>query len=358
MSDYDYGNARLRAMKSRLLSRRELELLAETGSLQGLIAALVKTAYQKPIEAALTRSAGMNCIDEALHNDLINTVGKIRGFFQEETAAMTAIIFRAYDIYNLKTILRGLSKNVSSSDIIAILLPIGELKIGALRELARLNSPREAIDLLASQSLPYAAPLLNLRAERPGADIFEMELALDKWHFHQAVQILRSGAESAESLAYALALEADLANLLTVLRFTHDPRERDVLRGKLGGDEIEPLFIKAGRISIEALSTASRQDAVSSAVEYFAGTSFESALRAGLEIYSRSNRLSDIEKKLKHQRLERLAGLIQKDPLGIGVALGYVALKVNEIGNIRWIAQGVNLDLKVEAIQAELETVP
>jgi len=141
------------------------------------------------------------------------------------------------------------------------------------------------------------------------------------------------------------------------LRFAHDPRERDILRNKLGSDEIALLFIKAGRIPIETLSTAAMQDAVSSAVESLAGTAFESALRAGLEIYSRSNRLSDIEKKLRHYRLEQLAWLIQKDPLGIGVPLGYVALKVNEVGNIRWIAQGVNLDLKAEAIQAELETV-
>jgi len=356
MSDYDYGNARLRAMKSRLLSRHELEVLAETGSLQGLIAALTKTAYQKSIEAALTRSTGMDCIDEALRSDLINTIGKISSFYHEETHRMIDLVLRTYDVDNLKTILRGLSKNVSSGEIIAVLLPVGELKIGTLRELARLNNPREAIDLMASQSLPFVAPLLKLRAERPGAETFEMELALDQWHYHEAQLTLRS--EAGESpLSYAFALNADLANVLTILRFVHDPRERDVLRNKLGSEDIAPLFIRAGRIPIETLSTAGRQDSISSAIESFASTAFESALRAGLEVYSRSNRLSDIEKQLKHYRLEQLAWLIPKDPLGIGVVLGYTALKVNEIGNIRWIAQGINLDLKAEAIQAELETV-
>jgi V/A-type H+/Na+-transporting ATPase subunit C len=356
MTDYDYGNARLRAMKSRLLSRHELEVLAETGSLQGLIAALTKTAYQKSIEAALTRSTGMDCMDEALHNDLINTVGKISSFYREETYKMIALVLRTYDVDNLKTILRGLSKNVSSGEIIAALLPVGELKIGTLRELARLNNPREAIDLMASQSLPFVAPLLKLRAERPGAETIEMELALDQWHYHEAQATLRSEAEDS-LLSYAFALNVDMTNVLTVLRFVNDPRERDVLRDKLNSEEIEPLFIRAGRIPIETLSTAGKQDAVSSAVESFTGTSFESALRAGFETYTRSNRLSDIEKQLRHYRLEQLAWLIQKDPLGIGVVLGYIALKVNEIGNIRWIAQGINLDLKPEAIQAELETV-
>ena len=53
MSGFDYGNARLRALKSKLLSQRDLDALAESGSLQGLIAAMTKTAYRKPIEAAL-----------------------------------------------------------------------------------------------------------------------------------------------------------------------------------------------------------------------------------------------------------------------------------------------------------------
>ncbi|MEW5940071.1 MAG: V-type ATPase subunit, partial [Chloroflexota bacterium] len=56
MADYDYGNARLRVMKSRLLPRRELDTLADAGGLQGLIAALTKTVYQKSVEAALTRA--------------------------------------------------------------------------------------------------------------------------------------------------------------------------------------------------------------------------------------------------------------------------------------------------------------
>ena len=75
MADFDYGNARIRAMKSRLLARRELEALAETGSLQGMISALAKTAYQKSVEAALTRASGLECITQAIRTDLIGTLG-------------------------------------------------------------------------------------------------------------------------------------------------------------------------------------------------------------------------------------------------------------------------------------------
>jgi vacuolar-type H+-ATPase subunit C/Vma6 len=357
MSDYDYGNARLHVMKSRLLYRSELEALAGSGSLQGLIAALTKTVYEKSVEAALTRATGIQCIDEALRNDLINTIGKLRDFYTEDARKTVAIVLRAYDIHNLKAILRGLSKNVPAGDILAILLPIGELSMSTLRELAQLNNPREAIDLLASMGLAFAWPLLNLRAEVPGAEIFQMELALDKWHHEKARQSLRSETGRIDPLSYALALEADLANVLTVLRFAQNPQERNLLRNRLGTDEIGVLYIGPGHISYELFLNACRQDSVPAAVETLSETFFEPALHAGLKAYSRSNRLSDIERQLRRYRLVWMAEQITKDPLGIGVVLGYVALKTNEVDNIRWITQGINLGLKVDAIRTELEMV-
>jgi vacuolar-type H+-ATPase subunit C/Vma6 len=184
-----------------------------------------------------------------------------------------------------------------------------------------------------------------------------MELALDKWYYEETRQSLRSETGMVDPLSHALALEADLTNVLTVLRFAQFPHERDLLRDRLGTDEIGHLFIGPGRIPFELLANTCRQDTVTAAIETLSGTSFEPALRAGLEIYARSNRLSDIERQLKHYRLEWMARQIKKDPLGIGVVLGYAALKVNEVGNIRWIAQGINLGLKADAIRAELEMV-
>ena len=67
---YDYGNARLRAMKSRLLTRLELEELVDSSSMEGLITALANTTYRQAIQAALVRASGIACIAEALKQDL------------------------------------------------------------------------------------------------------------------------------------------------------------------------------------------------------------------------------------------------------------------------------------------------
>jgi len=357
MPDYDYGNARLHAMKSRLLSSRELEALVNAGSLQGLISALTKTSYQKSVESALTRTTGMDCIEDALRNNLESTVGKIRVFYTGSAKAMVTIVLRAYDIHNLKAILRGLTKNIPASEILRVLLPVGELKYPLLRELARMRNLREAIDTLASMGQPMAWPLISLRAEHPGAQLFEMELALEQWHYQETRRFLRTENRLDGSLSQALALEADLANVLTALRFARDPSERDLLQEYFDDERVNCLLIGPGCITFDVLTEACHKDNVAEAIEILTDTVLAPVLQAGLESYEQTQRLSDIEKQLKRYRLEWMSNQIFKDPLGIGVVFGYIAVKTNEVGNIRWIAHGIDLGLKAETIRDELEMV-
>jgi vacuolar-type H+-ATPase subunit C/Vma6 len=77
----------------------------------------------------------------------------------------------------------------------------------------------------------------------------------------------------------------------------------------------------------------------------------------GLEKFKHSGRLSEFETHLKKFRMRWKVQWINKDPLGIGVFIGYLALKMNEINNLRWITQGIGMGLRPEAIWAELELV-
>jgi V/A-type H+-transporting ATPase subunit C len=298
--------------------------------------------------------SGMQCIAEALRYDLINTLGKIRKFYQGEAGEMVAIALRRYDIDNLKTILRGLAKNVPAGEILSSLLPIGELGYGTLVELARAPGHRACLDLLASMGLPFALPLLKLRSERPGAGTGEMELALDRWYFQEAFQSLQHAGRDGHVLFSALQLEADLINLLSILRFLHAPAERKFLQDWLDTSELQSLFVGPGRLPFPLLAEAGSQDNFESALEILAGTPYITSLEAGMQAYAQSARLSDFEKQLIRFRLNWMSRQIAGDPLGIGVLLGYLELKANEVRNIRWVVQAIQLGLKADAIRAEM----
>lgn len=354
MSAYDYGNARLRAMKSRLLSQREVEAMAGLATLDSLIAALSKTAYRKHVETALARSSGMECIVETLRNDLVHTLAQIRTFYTDDAQQIIILALQIYDVHNLKTILRGLAKNAPPADILSNLLPIGDLTYSICLELVRAPGPRGVIDLLASMGFPLARPLMQLRHEHPDADTSEMELALDQWHFSEAEKALQD-IEGEELFLRGLKLEADLVNLIMVLRFTYTPEERKMLHQWLGSDELKRVFVGPGMLVFDLLTMATNQETIEGAVEILSGTPYGPALRAGLADFGRSRRLSDFEKHLNKFRLDWMSQWIARDPLGIGVFLGYVSLKVNEIKNLTWIAQGIQIGLPADSIRAELK---
>jgi V/A-type H+-transporting ATPase subunit C len=350
MAGYDYGNARLRAMRSRLLPRADLESLAEIRNLDDLITALTQSDYRRAVERAIVRASGMACIAEALRLDLIDKFAKISSFYSGREQEMVGTLFRTYDVHNLKTVLRGLSSRASPGEIEIALIPIGELTSNILDELIRTSEPRIAIDLLASMRLAISRPLIDLRAERRGASVAEMEQALDRWYFQEA---RRQALEPV--LASALSLEADIVNLLIALRFAHAPSERPLVHEWSRTGDLRDLFVGPGDISLNLLSRLAKQNTMDEAIELMAGTAYAAALSRGLAVYKQSKRLSDIEKALKRLRLRRLGGLIMKDPLGIGVPLSYFALKTSEVTNLHWIAQGINLGLDSKVIKRELE---
>lgn len=357
MSGYDYGNARLRVMKSRLLSRTAVEVLAESNSLHVLINALTKTTYRRAVEAALMRADGMACIAQALSRDLVETLGRMHSFYSGGAGTLVGVMLSAYDVHNLKTILRGLAKHASAEEIAAALLPVGELPAGLLSQLARAPEPRALIDRIASMGLPMARPLLELRARRPAAEMPEIELALDRWRFQRAQAQVRRARRGAVLLSAALHAEIDLVNLLTTLRFVYAPAERQVLHKRIGSEDLSSLFVGPGRLPLDLLNRAGRQDTLEATVEVLSRTPYGPPLRAGLAAYMISGRLSDFERYLRSSHLRWMARQIATDPLGIGVPLGYSALKVNEVANLRWVAQGINLGLDADAITADLEFV-
>jgi vacuolar-type H+-ATPase subunit C/Vma6 len=331
-----------------------MERLTEAGSVEALIAELARTSYRQAVESALARYSGLECVSAALRDDLEFTLAKISRFYRGRAGEMVEIVLRAYDVRNLKAILRGLSGRAMPGEIMNSVLPVGTLSRAIMSELSQAGDPRAAIDLLATLALPFAQPLLELRGERPGASTTEMELRLDQWHFRRALNELHRKRQRRSSLFAGLQLEADVINLLTVIRLVSAPEERAFLREWLGTMDVSRIFVGPGKLPFNLLARAAAEDTPAEAVEVLAGTGLEAPLKAGLEEHAATGRLSAFEKQLRQHYLDWSAGLIGKDPLGIGVVSGYLALKSTDVSNVGWIAQAIHLGLTTTAMRREL----
>ena len=133
MTDYSYINARIRGMKGRLFKASEYEELFIMHDLSSVILFLSNSTYSRFILGA--EKAGINEIEEALGGDLSDTLRKIYNIAEGDIKRLLEILLGRWDVYNIKTILRGRHINRTSEDIMPLLIATGALSESLLKEL-------------------------------------------------------------------------------------------------------------------------------------------------------------------------------------------------------------------------------
>jgi V/A-type H+-transporting ATPase subunit C len=349
MSDFDYGNARLHGMKARLLRRERLESLAATDTVSGLLNALIKTEYQTAVERALVQFTGLPAFNETMRLNQVDTMNRIRHFFPGKAVEYLTWIRRRYDVDNIKTILRGVVHQLPADEIVNGTLPIGEITPTDLSVLARAGQATAVIDLLATWRVKLAEPILALQAERAGATLFEMEVALEQWYVRS---VLFGSGGHGQSLREVIMQQADATNILTALRLVGVGGVEAFLQAHYKSETAGPLFVGPGTIPLKRLVAASQESSIEKAVAILSQSPYHEALATGLAQYSASQRLAVFEQALIQAQRQQASNLFIRDPLGIGVLLGYLFLKTAEIANLRRIAHGLQLGHSPEQIRA------
>ncbi len=361
MEGFEFGNARVRAMKSRLLSAEALgDLIACTG-IPALTVALTVTPYGEAIEAALLRHSGAEVINDALRRDLIAKLGKLPSFYEDQTRTLLELALGQYELHNVVTVLRGITRETAASDTAVLMMPVYGLSSAELGRLARAPEVRTAINLLASWQSPLAVPLLEATATRPQSGLPFLELALKCWYFETI-----AGAENdSPSWQRAMVLETDVANLLTALRLVGHPEALSRLENAppvsgTGGTASgkEDLFCGMGRLGQELLWQAARQATITAAASVLAGTEFYPVLQPVVAQSEASPTVSALEHALLEHQLRVSAQLYSVDPLGMGIPLGYLRMKTTEAINIRLIAQRAQLGIGREWLDERLLLLP
>ena len=346
--DYGYINARMRGMKSRLLSHRALDDLILKPDLESLIADLENTPYRDDIIEAKGRSVGIVCIETALRQNFIRTFRKIQDFSKQgpEAAQYIGIFLHRWDVQNIKTILRGKNIHATTDEILECLVPAGELDEVTLKELLRQPDVRAVIDLLATWKIRYAKPLTASFAEfGKTRDLAILECALDRFYYTDALAAVSAPTYNNNLIRNLLAFEIDVVNVRTVLRMVRDhvdpaDAERYLVGGGKEFDERKLRHLLSLRTIDEVVNAL-----VATRYRFLASVP-ESAIR--------TQKISVIEKELERFLIRKGVGAFLLDPLSVGSVIGYFWAKYNEITNIRIISRCKTADFPVEHLKEEL----
>ena len=157
----DYANARVRAMRGRLLGRAGItNLLAQPG-LPARLEFLKRTDYGEALAAHVGRDPDpLVAAERGLRARLMDDLARIDRFLRgERLQALFRAILAFEDGWALKTVLRGVAAGEAPERIFLLLAPTPELDHPALEELVRQREVKAVVDLLATWRSPYARPL-------------------------------------------------------------------------------------------------------------------------------------------------------------------------------------------------------
>jgi len=348
--DYGYSNARVRGMRSRLLKQPFMDSLMQAKELSGAIQSLMETEYGVDLEERLLHGRTAGQIDLALKDNMVRTFRKVLSLVNDDSIKMLNALLGRWDLFNIKTIVRGRHMSLSPEEIVESMIAVGQLTQIDLGELARQESVKGVVDTLSTWKLPFAVPL---RAAMPeyieSGNLAVLELALDKYYTEWATKRLKGRGVNKRLVKRFLGTQIDTINLLTCLR---------LLNADIGDQDPLRFFLPGGiQVSEKLFGDLARMSDVDEVYDRLKRTPYGRPVEEVAIKYIESGSISVFERALEDYLMRRAFSVGRGDPLGVGVIIAYLWMKANEVTNLRIIVKGVSVGMPVQRMREELIVV-
>lgn len=346
LSDYGYVNARVRGMRSHLLTKDFFMRLVEAPDLEGIQSLLEQTIYRREVNEAFLLDPMRPDYDQALSLNLIAAFRKIHEATGGEAHRLVGMLLSRYDIQNVKAVLRGKKGNAIPGEITSLLVPVGAIRMDTLEQMAQQREIKDVLNYMNAQQLGYARPLLAAYPafQKKDYDLSVLELALDKYHFQRVADELTGKDKNVEMVRTMIAGEIDMRNVSTLVR----------IRGlKLEDEDVENLWIPGGMLTGEQFLALHRLGDIVQLVSEYPDARYRRLLEKALAEYQEQD-LVAFDRELEHELVRRGAAMSNVNVLGIGVIIGYIWMKQNEIINLRIVLRGKTMDQPQAEIRKNL----
>ncbi len=329
---YAYIVARVRAMKSKLIPGEMYPKFLNM-EIPEITRFIEESGYKKDVDELGKKYRGTDLIEHALNQNLALTYRKLIEVSQDEANFLITEYLRSWDIWNIKTILRGKFSGASEDEILEDIVSGGQLRYRDMIEIVKVGTVEGVIAAFAKT--PYYPALTGYKG-----NLADIENALDMMYYSNLIKAVT--ATGNKLFLKFLKTEIDLKNLKMLFRMKRAGMERE---------EIIKLLIPGG------------MELKDSDMARLASLPFGDFVRA-LEEYSYWNAISDVSAELTsliniETRLDKF-GLTYASrisyyyPLSILPILDYILSKKIEVDNMRIIVRGKETALPDDIIKAHL----
>ncbi len=327
--NYPYACARVRAKKAALLTKDNYPKLLMM-DLNEIGRFLGETQYNVEMTELASRYEGVDLIELGTIKNLARVYNDILGFTKGELHEMVASYLARWDIWNIKTILRGKFYGARIEDIREDLVPAGTLREENLDALIALESVAEVLEAIKKIE-GIEIPEDVMADYQTTGRLSAVEDYLDKIYFIRLLKAIDSRSRPGKLLLAFIRKEIDMTNLITLLKLKKEKVSPDRIGVYLieGGDELN-------RKELERLAATESFEALVAELSPF---SFYEDIKDALEGAKEAGSLNDVSLAAKKHLMSRAERFSHLYPLSVLPIIDFMIRKKTEVDNIRIVAR-------------------
>ena len=351
---YGYSNARVRAMKGLLLRGAFLDEMIRVGSIEAMVELLQRTGYKNDLAGASVNYGGSALIETAASRNFSRTVRKLLKITpKSDRKALEALLIR-WDLMNLKTLMHAKRIKKTYDEVRPYLFDIGGLgeddfkrimkadEGSLMKELRRTDIGRKMLSIGTGELNKQMRDKFT-SALRSLDTFLQMETIIDAYIYLFMDQVLSEvGGKDVSDVRKILRKEIDAKNIMIIERLKKHGTPKDRILGSL---------IRGGTMSESMISRFIDAKDMHGVIALAKPRFHE------LELKGEKAGLSDLEIAFEKSVTAQKVQAFHRAILSVGVVIGFLLLKEEELNNLRKIAKGKEFNIPESEVRAMLVVV-
>lgn len=337
-----YVAARAKARRQKLADRARLRQLISQSPDQ-LTVAIGDIGYRTEMDLYAGRLSGGDLVEAALTHNLEHELDKMIGLCNGKIRSVVEIYTSRYEYHNAKVVLRSVANDVDIEKVRNSILPdLNDINTPWLKIIESADSLRAAA--LQMRRKTFGSALAYVSEE---GRLSDYEDALDRHYFVHSLKALSGRGPDVKFLRDLLSAEIDHRNILNIL---------EAESVGLSNEQTQELLVEGGRLipkrSFSSIATGGKDammDMLRNATR-FDGTAFEETLAKAIEARS----LDLVVTWLKEREHAKMARMSFLHPVSALPVIHYIAMKVQEVNDLRLIVRGRLAGLPTDVLEAHI----
>ncbi|MEA3344030.1 MAG: ATP synthase A1 subunit C [archaeon] len=328
LGTYPYVNTRVRVMKSFMIKRHEYDKLMKM-SPDGITKFMGESVYKKEIDELAMKFSGADLIEAALNLNAARSFNKLIRISSDKVEMLIRAYLVRYDLYNLKTILRGKIAGMSDDDIRKVLVPAGRLDSAALEMLLKKETCREIV--IASKVVTGKEVLDAIDECEKTKCLCSVENLLDKSYYNSLMDLSLKMPKQGRYVRQFIKTEIDFLNLKVLFRLVREKLPKE--------DIVDKLVFSGEKLSHKKLLMLADAKDCEELYLGLSGTGYDAVLEKAMDDLRNKNELGACEIAFEKHWLRQADLMVHQHPLSIGPILGYMIGKDIEVRNLRMLVR-------------------